>query len=94
MATMQDNQTWSGRFNEPVAELVKRYTASVDFDKRLALFDIQGRLVYQRRWEATGSGIDRIPFDAGRPVRSGVYFLRAVDASGSQSEPAKIVLLR
>jgi len=42
MATMQDNQTWSGRFNEPVAELVKRYTASVDFDKRLALFDIQG----------------------------------------------------
>ncbi len=27
---------WSGRFSEPVAELVKRYTASVDFDKRLA----------------------------------------------------------
>jgi argininosuccinate lyase len=46
MATMQDNQTWSGRFNEPVAELVKRYTASVDFDKRLALFDIQGSLAH------------------------------------------------
>jgi argininosuccinate lyase len=43
---MQDNQTWSGRFNEPVAELVKRYTASVDFDKRLALFDIQGSLAH------------------------------------------------
>jgi len=40
--TMQEKQAWSGRFNEPVAELVKRYTASVDFDKRLALFDIQG----------------------------------------------------
>jgi argininosuccinate lyase len=40
--TTQDKQAWSGRFNEPVAELVKRYTASVDFDKRLALFDIQG----------------------------------------------------
>src|SRR5271169_5361386 len=39
---MQDKQAWSGRFNEPVAELVKRYTASVDFDNRLALFDIQG----------------------------------------------------
>ena len=46
MATMQDNQAWSGRFNEPVAELVKRYTASVDFDKRLALFDIQGSLAH------------------------------------------------
>src|SRR5512144_646077 len=44
--TMHDNQAWSGRFNEPVAELVKRYTASVDFDKRLALFDIQGSLAH------------------------------------------------
>jgi argininosuccinate lyase len=43
---MQDNQTWSGRFDEPVDELVKRYTASVDFDKRLALFDIQGSLAH------------------------------------------------
>ncbi len=39
-------QTWSGRFNEPVAELVKRYTASVEFDKRLALVDIQGSLAH------------------------------------------------
>ncbi|HEY6093464.1 MAG TPA: argininosuccinate lyase, partial [Gallionellaceae bacterium] len=46
MATMQDNQTWSGRFDEPVAELVKRYTASVEFDQRLALFDIQGSLAH------------------------------------------------
>lgn len=39
-------QAWSGRFNEPVAELVKRYTASVDFDQRLAAFDIQGSLAH------------------------------------------------
>ncbi|MEI7841505.1 MAG: argininosuccinate lyase [Gallionellaceae bacterium] len=44
--TMQDKQAWSGRFAEPVAELVKRYTASVDFDKRLALVDIQGSLAH------------------------------------------------
>jgi argininosuccinate lyase len=44
--TMQEKQAWSGRFNEPVAELVKRYTASVDFDKRLAMFDIQGSLAH------------------------------------------------
>ena len=43
---MQDNQTWSGRFNEPVTELVKRYTASVEFDQRLAIFDIQGSLAH------------------------------------------------
>ncbi|MES1981018.1 MAG: argininosuccinate lyase [Pseudomonadota bacterium] len=44
--TMQDKQAWSGRFNEPVAELVKRYTASVSFDCRLAIFDIQGSLAH------------------------------------------------
>jgi argininosuccinate lyase len=47
-ASSLNNKTeaWSGRFDEPVAELVKRYTASVDFDKRLAAFDIQGSLAH------------------------------------------------
>ncbi len=39
---------WSGRFDEPVNELVKRYTASVNFDYKLALFDIQGSLAHAR----------------------------------------------
>ena len=39
-------KAWSGRFSEPVAELVKRYTASVEFDQRLAEFDIQGSLAH------------------------------------------------
>ena len=39
-------QAWSARFNEPMSELVKRYTASVFFDKRLAEFDIQGSLAH------------------------------------------------
>jgi len=43
---MQDNDTWSGRFSEPVAELVKHYTASVSFDQKLAMFDIQGSLAH------------------------------------------------
>jgi argininosuccinate lyase len=38
--------SWSGRFNEPVAELVKKYTASVGFDYRLAAYDIQGSLAH------------------------------------------------
>jgi argininosuccinate lyase len=41
-----NNNTWSGRFAEPVADLVKRYTASVSFDYKLALFDIQGSLAH------------------------------------------------
>jgi argininosuccinate lyase len=43
---MQDKHGWSGRFAEPVAELVKRYTASVGFDYKLAMFDIQGSLAH------------------------------------------------
>ena len=42
----KDAALWSGRFNEPVSELVKRYTASVGFDRRLAEFDIEGSLAH------------------------------------------------
>ncbi|MDP2829619.1 MAG: argininosuccinate lyase [Sulfuricellaceae bacterium] len=45
---------WSGRFNEPVAELVKRYTASVSFDQRLAEYDIQGSLAHANMLHAVG----------------------------------------
>ncbi len=50
----QQDKVWSGRFNEPVSELVKRYTASVDFDKRLAAFDIQGSLAHSKMLGAQG----------------------------------------
>ncbi len=43
---------WSGRFNEPVTELVKRYTASVGFDRRLAEFDIEGSIAHARMLHA------------------------------------------
>ena len=39
---------WSERFSEPVSELVKRYTASVTFDQRLARHDIRGSLAHAR----------------------------------------------
>jgi len=44
----KDKKTWSGRFSEPVALLVQRYTASVGFDYRLAEYDIQGSLAHAR----------------------------------------------
>ena len=51
---MNDNKTWSGRFNEPVSELVKKYTGSIDFDKRLAKWDIQGSLAHARMLQQSG----------------------------------------
>ena len=39
---------WSGRFEEPVTDLVKRFTASVGFDQRLAEFDIEGSIAHAR----------------------------------------------
>src|SRR5690554_6700110 len=47
-------QAWSARFSEPVTELVKRYTASVDFDRRLARFDIQGSLAHAEMLTTVG----------------------------------------
>ena len=58
--SVQDNSlnkkssAWSGRFNEPVAELVKKYTASIDFDKRLAEFDIAGSIAHANMLGAQG----------------------------------------
>ena len=45
---------WSGRFDEPVDALVKRFTASVGFDRRLALHDIRGSLAHARMLAARG----------------------------------------
>jgi argininosuccinate lyase len=40
------NQSWGGRFSEPVDAFVARFTASVDFDKRLYRHDIQGSIAH------------------------------------------------
>ena len=48
------SEAWSARFSEPVSDLVKRYTASVFFDKRLAQFDIEGSLAHAEMLCATG----------------------------------------
>ena len=59
MSAMEDKddtspKTWSGRFSEPVSDLVKRYTASVSFDKRLAEVDILGSLAHARMLHKVG----------------------------------------
>ncbi|ORF28829.1 argininosuccinate lyase [Snodgrassella alvi] len=47
-------KAWSGRFHEPVSELVKQYTASITFDKRLAQCDIQGSLAHAQMLHQSG----------------------------------------
>jgi len=47
-------EAWSARFSEPVSDLVKRYTASVFFDKRMAAADIQGSLAHAEMLAAQG----------------------------------------
>ena len=48
------SQAWSALFSEPMSELVKRYTASVFFDKRLWKADIQGSLAHADMLAAQG----------------------------------------
>src|SRR5690606_10876441 len=48
------SQAWSALFSEPMSELVKRYTASVFFDKRLWKADIQGSLAHADMLQAQG----------------------------------------
>ena len=50
----KNSGAWSGRFSEPVDELVKRYTASIPFDYRLAEFDIKGSLAHARMLKHVG----------------------------------------
>ena len=63
---MSDN-TWSGRFSEPVSDLVKRYTASVGFDQRMALQDIRGSLAHARMLARQGiiSAVDLAAIERG-----------------------------
>jgi len=60
-------KSWSGRFAEPVAELVKRYTASVSFDQRLAAQDIAASLAHARMLARQGilSAVDLAAIEQG-----------------------------
>ena len=40
------NSAWGGRFSEPTDAFVARFTASVNFDQRLAKHDIQGSIAH------------------------------------------------
>jgi argininosuccinate lyase len=48
------SQAWSALFSEPMSDLVKRYTSSVFFDKRMWQADISGSLAHAEMLAAQG----------------------------------------
>ncbi len=60
-------QAWSALFSEPMSDLVKRYTSSVFFDKRLWQADIAGSLAHAEMLAAQGiiSASDRADIERG-----------------------------
>jgi argininosuccinate lyase len=62
-----NNKRWSGRFAEPVDALVRRFTSSLAFDRRLALHDIAGSIAHARMLAACGilSAGDRAAIERG-----------------------------
>ena len=60
-------RAWSGRFGEPMSERMRRFNASIDFDRRLAAVDIAASIAHARMLAATGvlSGVDVAAIERG-----------------------------
>ena len=54
MSSETTHQSWGGRVSEPVDAFVARFTASVDFDKRLYKHDIMGSLAHAKMLTQVG----------------------------------------
>ncbi len=61
------SEAWSALFSEPMSDLVKRYTSSVFFDKRLWLADITGSLAHAEMLAVQGviTGVDHTSIEKG-----------------------------
>jgi argininosuccinate lyase len=72
--------TWAGRFAEPMSDLVKRYTASVNFDRRMWRQDIRASVAHATmlaRQEIISAGdladIERGMAQVGREIENGSF---------------------
>ncbi|PCI46090.1 MAG: argininosuccinate lyase [Moraxellaceae bacterium] len=54
MANDQDNKLWGGRFTESTDAFVEAFTASVQFDRRLATHDIAGSIAHAKMLAKVG----------------------------------------
>ena len=74
------SEAWSALFSEPMSELVQRYTASVDFDRRLWRADIDGSLAHAEMLAAQGvispqdhAAIERGMAQIAQEIESGAF---------------------
>ncbi len=73
------SEAWSALFSEPMSDLVKRYTASVFFDKRLWEADITGSLAHAEMLAAQGI----ISQEDHASIRHGMDVIRSEIESGA-----------
>jgi len=73
------SKLWGGRFNEPTDSFVQQFTASVDFDQRMAAEDIAGSLAHADMLCAAGV-LTAEELDA---IRSGLAQVQDEISSGS-----------
>ena len=83
MSEEQDtSKLWGGRFSEATDAFVQRFTASVEFDQRMAAEDIAGSLAHARmlcsvgvltarNWRRFDKGLTRCRRKSPRAVSSG-----------------------
>lgn len=50
----KSDKLWGGRFSEATDEFVEQFTASIQFDKRLYQYDIEGSIAHARMLEKVG----------------------------------------
>src|SRR3970040_2862561 len=51
---MAKQKPWSGRFTEPTDAAVEAFTASVEFDRRLYVYDIMGSIAHAQMLAKVG----------------------------------------
>jgi hypothetical protein len=60
------------------------------------LYDLQGRVAFERNWNASGTGDDAVTLDLGESAarHSGIYFLRVTDTTGRTTRTARVAIVR
>ncbi len=75
----KSDKLWGGRFSEATDEFVERFTASVQFDKRLYQYDIEGSIAHARMLNKVGVLSD----DEVEQIESGLESIRKDIAAGN-----------
>ncbi|NHM31033.1 argininosuccinate lyase [Neobacillus terrae] len=75
------SKLWGGRFEKETNKLVEKYTASIEFDQRLALEDIEGSLAHVQML----GECKIIPLEDVEKIKSGLLIIKEKVISGNVS---------